>query len=119
MFLWKIGENPNGLDGIVKFFIDEAMTEEGKVERIVEFSTDLAGVQISCNVPIDTPLDGVDPMLDIQVPDFALITDGNVCNITFTADARFGPDVKLITMVGTIGFSKEVSFGTLEFKPKP
>lgn len=119
MFTWRIGENPKGLDGIVHFFIDEAMTEPGKVEMITALNADLAGVEVTCNTAIGELLNGVDPVLDVQVPDFALITDGNVCNVTLTVDARFGEGVKPITLVGTIGFSKEVSFGTLEFAAKP
>ncbi|MCK9568884.1 hypothetical protein M0R72_08085 [Candidatus Pacearchaeota archaeon] len=121
MFTWKVGENPNGLSAIGEYFSDEAKTDKRPVEKITALSADLDGVAITSNAEIGALLDGADPVIDVTVPDFAVISHGDQCNITLEVDARFGDDVKPITLIGTIVFTTqaEASFGTLEFKPKP
>ncbi len=118
MFVWKLGENPNGLDGELKFYADEAMTQEVEVEKILSVACDHTGVVAAVPGGFETGR-----VLDVTVPDFAAITDLDVATVTVIVDARFGDDVKEVICTGSIQFldpalHPEATTSTLAFKAK-
>ena len=116
MFVWKLGENPNGLDGELKFFAEDG--QEVTVEKILSVACDHAGVSATVPGGLETGR-----VLDVTVPDFAAIADLDVATVTVIVDARFGDDVKEIICVGSIQFldpvlHPEAVSSTLVFKAK-
>lgn len=116
MFVWKLGENPQGLEGELKFFAEDGT--EVPVEKILTVACDHAGVVVT--VPGGSEEGRV---LDVAVPDFSVINDLATATVTVVVDARFGDDVKEIILMGGIQFldpalHPEAVTGSLTFKAK-
>lgn len=116
MFIWKLGENPNGLEGEMKFFAEDG--QEVAVEKITSVACDHTGVIAAVPGGFDSGRS-----LDVTVPDFAAINDLDVATVTVIVDARFGDDVKEIILTGPIQFldpalHPEAVTGVLTFKAK-
>lgn len=116
MFTWKLGDNPNGLEGDMKFFAENG--QEVAVEKVLSVACDHTGV--SAVVPGGNETGRT---LDVTVPDFAAINDLDVATVTVIVDARFGDEVKEIILTGPIQFldpalHPEATTGVLTFKAK-
>lgn len=117
MFTWKLDENPNGIEGEMKFYADESQTQEVQVEKILSVNCDHAAVDVSVPGGMETGR-----TLDV-IADLGAVADLDVATITVIVDARFGSDVKELIMVGSIQFldpaaHPEATVGVITFKAK-